>query len=146
ADTDFDVFFVQQPHDDRLAVIGRDNADANIKIFPAHDDLDTTVLGSTLLGDADVAHDFETCPNGTQQPPRRAVAFHQHAVDSVTDPDPIFEWFNVDVAGTQIDRFGEDQVHQPDNGGIAVGIIQRGRRLQVRRFDAGVGKFLEHRD
>ena len=52
-----------------------------------------------------------------KRPPRRAVALDQHAVDAVADPDPVLERLDVDVGCSKLDRFGDHQVHQPDDRG-----------------------------
>ena len=50
---------------------------------------------------------------GTQQPPRRAVALDQHAVDAVANAHAILERLDVDVRGPELHRLANHQLHQP---------------------------------
>ena len=58
-DADLDVVAVENTHDDRLAVVGRQDADAQVEVLAADAGLDPAVLGTPFLGDVDPAHDLE---------------------------------------------------------------------------------------
>ena len=88
----------------RLAVVGREHADAQVEFLAADGDLDPAVLGAALLGDVDLRHDLDAGEHGAQQPAGRAVALDQHAVDPVADADPVLERLDVDVGGPQLHR------------------------------------------
>ena len=53
---------------------------------------------AAALGDVHLGEDLDAGEQRAQQPPRRAVALDQHAVDAVANPDPVFERLDVDVA------------------------------------------------
>ena len=98
---------VQDPHDDRLAVDRRQDADAQVEVLAVDRHLDPAVLGPALFGDVDLAHDLDAGGQRRQQPARRAVALDQHAVDPIADPDAVGERLDVDIAGPQVDRLPE---------------------------------------
>src|SRR5262249_16794264 len=114
------VAAVKNAHHDRLAVVGRQDADAQVEVFAADGHLDTAVLRAALLRNVDRGHDLDARQDRRQQTARRTVAFHQDAVDPVTHPDAIGERLDVDVAGPEADRFLNDEVDQLDHRRIAV--------------------------
>src|SRR5262249_39590743 len=81
--------------------------------------LDTAVLGPAALRYVDLRHDFDTREERGQEAAGRAVAFDQHAVDPVADADAVAERLDVDIAGPEADRLGNDEVDQLDGGASA---------------------------
>ena len=129
-------------------MVGRDHADAEVELLVADGDLDAAVLGAAAFGDVDLGENLDTRQEGAQQPPGGAVAFDQHAVDAVADPDAILERLDVDVGGPQLHRFGDHQLHQPDDrGAVLVDFVFAGPALVfgLGEVDRRVGEFLEHR-
>src|SRR5205823_7522731 len=125
---------------------GRQAADAEVEMLALHGHLDSAVLGSPFLGDVDLTHDLDTRDHRRQQPARRAVTLHQHAVDAVADPDTIGERLNVNIAGAKVDGFLDDQIDEFDDGGVAF-VLGSGRRGQggLAEIDGRVGELLQHR-
>ena len=150
-ESDLDVVAVEDPHDDRLSMRGWDDADTQVDVLAGDQDLDPAVLGAAFLGDVDRAHDLEAADDRAQEPAGGVVAFHQHAVDPVADPDPVGERLDVDVATPGcVHGFLDDQVHQLDDRRVAFLQGVGGARLAAGRpvlgeVDRGVGELLEHR-
>ena len=133
ANAHLDAVLVQQPHDDRLAVVGRDDADAQVEFLLAHGDLDPAVLGASAFGDVEFGQNLDTREDGTQQSPGGAIAFDQHAVDPVPDADPVLERLDVDVRRPQLHGLLDHQVDQPhDRGTVFVHHVARGRCRRLR--------------
>ena len=148
-DADLDVVLVEQPHDARLAVVGRQHADAEVELLVAGGDLDAAVLAAAALGDVHLGENLDAAQQGAEQTPRRAVAFDQHAVDAVADADAVFERLDVNVRSPQLDRFGDHQLDEPDDRGAGfiddvVGVA-RGVVFGFGEVDRRVGEFLQHR-
>src|SRR5262249_22576483 len=107
-----DIGPIQDTHDHRLAVAGRQDAHAHVVVLVVEAELDAAVLGAALLGDVDAPHDLDTRDHRGQEAARRTVALDQHAVDPVAHADPVGEGLDVDVTGPQADRFLNDEVDQ----------------------------------
>ena len=65
---DLDVVLVQHPHDDRLPVVGGDDAHPKVEFLLAHGDLDPAVLGAASLGDVQLGENLDAREDGAQQP------------------------------------------------------------------------------
>src|SRR5439155_12590073 len=131
---------VQDTHDYRLSVVGRQDADAQIEVLARDGHLDTAVLGASLFRDVDRPHDLDTRHHRGQEAPRRRVALDQDTVDAVAHPDAVGERLDVDVAGPQADGLGDDQVDQLDHRGV--GVLGGGQvlgLLRLREVDLRVG-------
>ena len=111
---------VQDPHDKALAVDHRDDRDANVDFPTVDPELDSPVLGQSLLGDVQLGHDLQTRDNGSLE----TVDFRRHrlglkdTVDAVTHDDPACLGFDVHVTGPSVDRLDEDLVDEPNHGGF----------------------------
>ena len=62
---------------------------------------------------------------------RNVIADVAHAVNAVPDPDAVGERFDVNIAGPAIDRLGNDQVDQSDDGRVAVLHFRARRRVEL---------------
>jgi hypothetical protein len=148
ADADADVVLVEDPHHHRLAVVRRQDAHAEVVVLAVGRELDAAVLRAAPLGDVELGEDLDAREDGAEEPAGRVVALHEPAVDPVADPHAILEGLDVDVAGPQLHRLGDDQVdelHDGRVGGVlwvrAGGLLER----RLREVDGGVGELLEHR-
>ena len=119
-DADLDVVLVQEPHHARLAMVGGQHADPQVELLAAGGDLDPAVLAAAAFGDVHLGQNLDAGEQGPQQPPRRAVALDQHAVDPVANPHPVFERLDVDVRGPQLHRLADHQLHQPHDRGAGL--------------------------
>ena len=147
-DADLDVVFVEDPHHDRLAVVGGQDADAEIVVFAVGGELDPAVLRASAFGDVELGENLDAGEHRPQQAAGRVVALYQTAVDAVTDADPVFEGLDVDVARPQLHRLGDDQVDKLHHRGVGVVFLGRGGLLldcRLGEVDGGVGELLEHR-
>ncbi len=111
-------------------------------------DLDPAVLGPAAFGDVHLGQNLDAREQGPQQPAGGAVALDQHAVDAVADADPVLERLDVDVRGPQLNRLGNQQLHQPDDrgAGFVDDFVAGGRfLLGFGEVDRRVGEFLQHR-
>ena len=147
-DADLDVVFVEDPHHDRLAVVGGQDADAEIVVFAVGGELDPAVLRAAALGDVELGENLDAGEHRPQQAAGRVVALYQTAVDAVADADPVFEGLDVDVARPQLHRLGDDQINELHHRGIGVVFLGRGGLLldcRLGEVDGGVCELLEHR-
>jgi len=102
---------VENTHDDTLTMVGRDGRNAQIQLALADLDLNTSVLGQALLGDAHgTGHDLETADDGVLKFLGRALHFEQHAVHAEPHAKTLLQRFEVNVAGPHLVGF---QQHHP---------------------------------
>src|SRR6185312_11875007 len=107
------------PHNDGLTMRGWNDADTHVDVLASDEDLDPTVLGTAFLGDVDRAHDLEAADDRAEEAPGGVVALHEHAIDPIADADAVGERLDVDIAGALLHGFLDDEVHQPDDRGVA---------------------------
>src|SRR5262249_40670815 len=123
--------------------------DTKIELLFTHRNLDTTVLWSAAFRNVHFGQNLDTRQNGTQQTLGWAVAFQKHAVDPVPNPNPIFKRFDVDIRRPNLDRFGDNQMPQPNDrsAGFIDLFIGRGGDIigGFGEVDRGIGKFLQNR-
>ena len=125
-----DPALVENPHDDRLAVHRRHRRHAKVDFLALHAQADATILRQPSLGDVEVRHDLDPRNDRRGQAPRRRFHFVQHAVDAVTDDQPVLERLDVDVRRAHLERVGDQKRHQPDHRGL--------RREVFQLLDVGV--------
>src|SRR6266436_4056005 len=89
-------------------------------------DHDAAVLRQPLLADIEFGHDLDTAGDGVTQFQWRSHHGLQDAVDSEADAHVFLVRFDVNVARTALDRVGQNQVHQLDDGGFLGGALQIG--------------------
>ena len=149
ANADLDVVFVQKTHDHRLAMIGGQNTDTDIQVllgFVQHH-FDPAVLRPAFFRDVDRPHDLQTCQNGSVKPAWWAFALDEHAVDAVPDADAVLEGLDVDIAGPQLDRLGENEIDQLDDR--RVGFFHpgghTGQVIVFERLKLRIGELREER-
>jgi len=130
-DADHDVAAVEDAHDARLAVAGGQHAHPEVVMFFAETDLDAAVLAAALFGDVHVGHDLDAGKKRHEQLAGRVFALGEHAIDAVADPDALGERLDVDVAGPVVDAFLDDEVHQADDGRVALVGIGQARALRA---------------
>ena len=148
ADADADVVLVEDPHHHRLAVVGRQHADAEVVVFAVGGELDAAVLRAAALGDVELGEDLDAGEHRPQETARGIVALDEPAVDAVADPHAVFERLDVDVAGPELHRLDDDQVDELHDRGVGVVLLGRGCLLldgRLGEVDRGVGELLEHR-
>ena len=115
-----DIFFVQNPHHDGLAVRRRQDAYPHIDLFATDDHLNPTVLRSAFFGNIHPGHDLDARNHRPVQPPSRILALDTYSVDSVPHPNPVLKGLDVNIAGPHVHRFLDDQLHQADDRGIVL--------------------------
>ena len=72
----------------------------------------------------------------------------QHSVNPVANPDPILKRLDVNVRSSQLNRFANHQLHEPDHGSGRLVSPFLDTKLGVRGFcevDGGIREFLQHR-
>ena len=72
------------------------------------------VLGHISLRDVHVRHDLDAANQRSLEVLGRRRLFLEDTVDSVLDLEFLFERLDVDVAGSRLDGFEQDQVHEID--------------------------------
>ena len=117
ADADPNVVFVQKSQDGRLTVVGGDHTDPQIQLFFANGDLDPPVLWPSPLGDVDPGEDFDSGQDGPQLSSGQRISFVQDSVNAIADSDAVFERFDMDVRGPELDGFVDHQLDQANDRG-----------------------------
>src|SRR5256885_14064545 len=91
--------FVEQAHDDALAMIGRNRGNAKIDWFPFDFDLNPSVLGQSFFCDAHRAgHNLEPADNGGLQTLWRRLHFLKNTIDPEPDTEFLVERFEMNIA------------------------------------------------
>ena len=107
---------VENTDDEFFAVDGGQTRNTEIEFFAADDEVDTTVLWLTTLGNIHSRHDFQTGADCRVRLYGKLCALLQRTVDTVTYADDLFKRFDMNVAGAVRNRFFNDRVDQPDGG------------------------------
>src|SRR5438093_1501616 len=101
------------PHDDGLAVHGRNRRDADVDASAVQVDADAPVLRQPALGDVHFGHDLDAGGDGGLQAARRRLLIVEDAVDAIPDAQRVLERLDVDVGGLGRDRVLDEQIDEP---------------------------------
>ena len=112
------VLLVEDTHDDRFAVAGRDGRDAQVQLAALHLDLDAAVLRDAALGKLHVGHELEALQDCALEAARRGFLLAQHAVDAVADAEARLHRLEVDVGGAGDERAHDDLRAELDDRGV----------------------------
>ena len=118
------VALVEDTHDHAFAVHRRQRRDAQVDFPPEHLQLDAAVLRQPPLGDVELGHDLDAADHGGLQLLGRGFDVVQDAVDPVAHLQVLLERLDVNVARPRLDRLGDDQVDEPDDGGLRGQVFQ----------------------
>ena len=129
-------------------MVGRDDTDTEVKLLVTHGDFDPSVRRTPLLGDIDFGQDFDPGDDRREHSSGGILTFNANAIDSIPNSDTILEWFDVNIACTQLDRFLNHQVYQANHRcgtviDILLGLFAIG--VSFGEVDRRVGEFLKHR-
>ena len=80
---------------------------------------DAAVLRQPLLGDVEAAEHLDAADERRVQLARNRVAWNQHAVDAMPDPDRLILGLDVQVGRAFGNRVVDDQLQQPHDRRIA---------------------------
>ncbi len=121
-EVEHEVVLVEEPHDDLLAEEGGEDRDAEVDLLGAllqfHLQFDAAVLREALLGDVELGEDLDARDDGVAQFHRGGHHLVEDAVHPEPDPELLLIGLDVDVGGLALDGVGEDEVDQPDDGGL----------------------------
>jgi len=118
---------VQDSHDHRLAVHGRDRGHAEVDLALLGRKLDAPVLGHKPLGDVHVGHDLDPRDDGRMEPLGGRALLNQETIDAVLDLEFVLKRLDVDIAGAVLDGLQDDQVDQVDQGRLPSDLTELGR-------------------
>ena len=90
-------------------------------------DHDAAVLRQPLFADVQLGHDLDAAGDGVAQLQRRGHHRLQNAVNAEAHAQSPFVRLDVNVAGAALDRVGQNQVHQLDDGRFLGRLFQRRR-------------------
>ena len=131
--------FVQNPHDDRLAVVGGHGGNPEVHLLVAHLELDPAVLRQAFFRDGHgAAHHLEAGDDRGQQFFRVGVHMDQLAVEAVADAHGGFERLDVNVGSADAERFGEHLQDEADDRRV-VAYVAGFRVAGGHREAAGIG-------
>src|SRR5207247_7176042 len=102
----------EQSETDRFAVHGRNGRNAYIDVLITRLQIHAPILGQPALSNVHVRHHFQARDDGRLQDPqlRRHSDFVQDSVDSISNPQVVFERLDMDVSRAFQDRFANDLV------------------------------------
>jgi hypothetical protein len=118
---DLDGVGPENTQHDRLAVIGRAAADAEVDLLPVHRHLDAAVLGDSTLGNVDARHELESGQQRRLHALGQVVTHVTDTVDPVAEQDPVLHRLDVDVRCAVADGLRDDAVHQADDRRVVAG-------------------------
>ena len=117
------VPLVEEPQHDLLAEERRQHRHAEVHLLAAPElELDAPVLRQPPLGDVELRHDLEARDDRVLELHRRLHRLVEHAVDAVADAEGLLVGLDVDVRRVLLDRVGQDQVHELDDGRVLAGL------------------------
>ena len=117
-----DHLLVEHAHNRILAVNAGHDGHTEVDRFVPDLQAETAVLGHAPLGDVQVAHDLDPRNDGQLELlVDRIHGLDQDAVQAEFDADEVVLGFDVNVAGSFLDRREDDGVNQLDDGAVLVG-------------------------
>src|SRR6266496_218493 len=121
----------EQSQTDRFAVYSRNGRNADVNVLIVRLQINAPVLRQAALRNVHVRHYFQARDNGRLQDSqlRRHSDLVQDPVDSITNPQIVLQWFNVNISRALEDRFANDMVYKFHDRRFGVVVIQ---------FDGGV--------
>ena len=127
---------IEQAEDDRLPVEGRDGRDPEVELalFEAH--ADPPILGRPALGDVQLREQLDARDHGGLKPLRWAGQLAQHAVHAEAGGEPLPRRLQMNVRGTGVMSFTDQEVHEPDDGRLVREVAGVGE-LVVARVGGG---------
>src|SRR4030095_13745419 len=136
ANADLNIVFVQDPHDHRLAVVRRDDADAEVQILVAGSNFDAAVLRAAPLGNVHLSQNLDAGNDGPEQAARWAIALMQNSIDPVANANHLFEGLDVDVRGPELHGLFDHQIDKANDGSTVFVHLFAGTnaRRRGRRF------------
>ena len=146
-----DRFLVEDSNNRVFAVHARHDRDAEVDRLARQPQLEASVLRHPLLGDVELGHDFHARDDRAVEAavdwPHRGL---EDAVDAVLHVDRIVARFDVDVAGTALNRGIDGRIDEPDDragigrqlvdGQLFVAGLVFAKELQLE----ALGRLLEH--
>ncbi len=137
-------FAVEQTEHHALAVQRGRRGHTHVDRAILQPQTDAAILRQPTLGDVEIGHDLEPADDRRREMRRRRRRGLQHAVDAIADAQPIGERLEMHVGGARLERFENEQIHQPHHGRL-VGEVHEVVERQFARQQAAV-VFGEPRD
>ena len=138
---------VEQTHDDRLALDGRQHRDTDVEQTAGGRRVqrDAAVLRLSPLRDVELRENLQARGHAGGHPLRDALHLLQHAVDAEPDDERVLLRDEVDVRGPVLGRLEEHRVHEPHQRRIRDAVVDLevgrilldDRKLFVRLLDRG---------
>src|SRR2546425_5163727 len=119
-----DTGAIEESHDDRFAVHGRNRGDSDVDAPAMQRDPDTAVLRQPPLADVHLGHQLDPRGDRVTQTARRRLLIEQDAVDPIADAQRVLERLDVDVGRLGGDGVLDEQVDQPDDGRLERHVTQ----------------------
>ncbi len=144
----------QNTQHDRLAVIRRQRADAEVDLALIDRQLDAAVLRQALFGDVDAGHDLQSAGERAFHADGDFVALDALAVDAIAHANAVLHRLDVNVAGAVSHGLGDHRLHQLDDRRLRgvvhdvfahAGDVDRFVDRAVERFVHGLVERLVHR-
>src|SRR6516162_9961243 len=128
----------EQSETDRFTVHGGNGRNADIDVLITRLQIHSPILGQPAFSNVHVRYHFQARDNGRLQDTqlRRNGDFVQNSVNSIPNPQIIFERLDVDVGSAFQDRFPNDLVYEFHNGRFGiVGIELNGGLSVLQRLE-----------
>ncbi len=113
--TDEVVSWIQQPHDDTLAVGRGEGGKSDIESPLFDPETEASVLWQSTLRDVEPRHEFETGDDGLAHPTALDQLFMEDAVNPLTHPELVFLRFEMNIGGARLDGILEQRFQQADD-------------------------------
>src|SRR5262249_28709793 len=116
----------EQAQTDRFAIDSWYCRNAHIDLLIICEQVHSTILGQSPLGDVHVRHHFQARDDGRLQDAqlRRHSNFVQNSVYSISNPQIVFERLDMNVGRALHDGFPDDLVYEFHHGGFRIVGIQ----------------------
>ena len=115
---------VEDAEHHRLAVHAGQRDDADVDVAALDREPDAPVLGQATLGDVEVAHDLDARHDARDHPSGDGRRGGEHPIHPEAHPHLGALRLEVDVRRTELDRLGDDRVHQLDDRRVLGGLAQ----------------------
>src|SRR5262245_39603212 len=107
---------VENTHDDAFSVHRRQRRNAKVDFFSQHLELDASILRKPPLSNIEFGHQLDARNDRGSQRIRRSVHILQHAIHAVAQTQLLLKGLDMNVARTRLNRPGNDEIDQPNDG------------------------------
>src|SRR6185312_10913587 len=107
---------VENPQHEALTELSWQGRNSKIDVASGNLFLNAAILGQPSFCDVHVCHHFHARDHGQSKMTRRRRHFVERAVNAIANFEFIFEWLEMNIARSVLDRLIKDQIDKANDG------------------------------